>query len=164
MSYQLYAKKNIPEWISWVYQNQLSLKLTTENLAFLVAIKNWTHPDDEGYLNEEHLHSIYDLIDNIFGGLDETKKQRANSAIKNLIEQRVLSPLSSGTADIESTYNLSSLGDSIVKFFEADETVSEEVLSVMFINIRVILSEVENAAALGGDEQHYKLKIKLQNY
>ena len=159
------TKKNLPEWINWVNQNQFTLKLTTENLAFLIAIKNWNPPDEDSYLNEDNLHSIYDIVDSVFDGLDETKKQRANSAIKTLIEQRVLNSLSSGTADIESTYNLTSLGESICKFFEADDSVSQEALSVMFFNIQMILLEIQKAANLGGDKSHWQLKVKqpLQN-
>ncbi len=165
ISPQTKDKKNLPEWVNLVYQNQPSLKLTTENLAFLIAIKNWISPDEDSHLNEDNLHSIYDIIDSVFDGLDETKRQRANTAIRTLIDQRVLNCLSYGTTDTESTYNLSSLGESIGNFFEADDTVSQEALSVMFFNIQMILSSILKAANLGGDESHWRLKVKqpLQN-
>jgi len=161
----MFVNKNIPELVSWAYHKKIRLELTTEHLAFLIAIKNWTNPGDENYLSEENLHHIYDIINSVFGGLYETKTRRANATITTLIEQRLLTPLSSGTADTESTYNLTSLGESIVKFFEADETISKETLSVMFANIQIILAKIQKAAEQGGDEHHWQIEVKqpLQN-
>ncbi|MGL5947474.1 MAG: chromosome partition protein MukF [Aeromonas sp.] len=123
------TSRTLPELVGWVKDENLSLQLPPERLAFLVAIH--TLVQDESNLSEAALHDAFSYVSQAFAQVSETQTSRANNAINDLIAQQLLSRFTSDLVEGESHYRLTRLGVGIVEFLLDQRQVESIKLSIL---------------------------------
>ncbi len=83
--------QTVPELVSWVKQNQFSINLPTERLAFLLAIAVLSNETFEEELGESELVDAFRIVSDEFEQISETIAFRANNAINELVSTRLIS-------------------------------------------------------------------------
>lgn len=84
--------QTIPELISWTKDREFSLSLSSDRLAFLLAISIYNQEQTDGELLESDLIDLFRYVSNSFEQSDATFTQRANNAINDLVGQPVVKP------------------------------------------------------------------------
>ncbi len=84
--------QTIPELISWTKNCEFSLSLSSDRLAFLLAISIYNQEQTDGELLESDLIDLFRYVSNSFEQSDATFTQRANNAINDLVETTVVKP------------------------------------------------------------------------
>ncbi len=84
--------QTIPELISWTKDREFSLSLSSDRLAFLLAISIYNQEQTDGELLESDLIDLFRYVSNSFEQSDATFTQRANNAINDLVRTTVVKP------------------------------------------------------------------------
>ncbi|SQE31775.1 Chromosome partition protein mukF [Mannheimia haemolytica] len=102
--------QTIPELISWTKDREFSLSLSSDRLAFLLAISIYNQEQTDGELLESDLIDLFRYVSNSFEQSDATFTQRANNAINDLVRQRLLNRFSSEFTEGLAIYRVTPLG------------------------------------------------------
>ena len=103
------AEQPIDELVGWVKQHDFSLNLSSERLAFLVAISVLSNERFDEELGEGELHDAFIIVTRLFEDTGEASAFRANNAINEMVKQRLISRFTSEVNDGVSIYRLSPL-------------------------------------------------------
>ncbi|VEI45848.1 condesin subunit F [Actinobacillus equuli] len=82
--------QTIPELINWTKEREFSLSLSSDRLAFLLAISIYNNEQTDGELLESDLVDLFRYVSEAFDQSEATLTQRANNAINDLVKQRFL--------------------------------------------------------------------------
>ncbi|MBD4935155.1 condensin subunit MukF, partial [Xanthomonas citri pv. citri] len=82
--------QTIPELINWTKEREFSLSLSSDRLAFLLAISIYNNEQTDGELLESDLIDLFRYVSEVFDQSEATLTQRANNAINDLVKQRFL--------------------------------------------------------------------------
>ncbi|OEF25377.1 chromosome partition protein MukF [Vibrio rumoiensis] len=132
----------IDELVGWVKQHDFSLNLTTERLAFLIAIAVLSDEKFDEELGEGELHDAFNIVTRLFEDTGEASAFRANNAINELVSQRLLSRFVSELNDGASIYRISPLGVAITGYYVRHREFSKLKLS---IQLSMVADEMSKA-------------------
>ncbi|KAE9539198.1 chromosome partition protein MukF [Ursidibacter maritimus] len=151
--------QTLPELISWTKDREFSLSLSTERLAFLLAISLYNNERTDGELLESDLQDLFRHVSTAFEQSDSTLTQRANNAINDLVKQRFLNRFSSEFTEGLAIYRLTPLGVGIADYYVRQREFSTLRLS---IQLSIVADEIQRASASaeeGGDERFWRQQV-----
>ncbi len=149
------AQKNLPELVGWVKDQGFNLNLSSDKLAFLIAVSVIAEQEVGAELTEAQLHDAFRLVSDIFSQVDETQTERANNAINDFCRQQLFNRFGADTVDTASLYRLTPLALGIVNFYAQQKTYSNVKLSILLTQVAAEIEKVYQAAQAGGDEGYW---------
>lgn len=149
----------IPELIDWTQKREFSLSLSTERLAFLLAVSIFNNEQAEGELLESDLVDLFRHVSNAFEQSEATLVQRANNAINDLVKQRLLNRFSSEFTEGLAIYRLTPLGVGIADYYVRQREFSTLRLSIQLSIVADEIQRASNAAEQGGDEYFWRNQV-----
>ncbi|MCR9420805.1 chromosome partition protein MukF [Vibrio sp. RM-69-4] len=153
------AQQPIDELVSWVKQHDFSLNLTTERLAFLIAIAVLSNERFDEELGEGELHDAFAIVTRLFEETGEASAFRANNAINELVKQRLMSRFTSEMTDGVSIYRLSPLAIGITDYYVRHREFSKLKLSIQLSMVADEMAKAIEAANKGGTPEHWKKNV-----
>ncbi|OOH87403.1 condensin subunit MukF [Pasteurellaceae bacterium 15-036681] len=151
--------QTIPELISWTKDREFSLSLSTDRLAFLLAISLYNHEATDGELLETDLLDLFRYVSDEFEQSNSTLTQRANNAINDLVKQRFLNRFSSEFTEGLAIYRLTPLGVGIADYYVRQREFSTLRLSIQLSIVADEIQRASNAAEEGGDERFWRNQV-----
>lgn len=148
----------IDEAVSSAYSSNYSLSLDTKQMAFLIGIFIYTKYYKDASLTTSSLQGIYNRVNTLSGGDEETVERRANNAITNLREQEFIKKISSPDGN---QYVISPMGRAIAQHWENADQLTQQSLVLYTSHVRVVLDEIREVAKQGGDDSVWTEKIYL---
>lgn len=151
--------QTLPELITWTKEREFSLSLSTERLAFLLAISLYNTERTDGELLESDLQDLFRHVSNAFDQSEATLAQRANNAINDLVKQRFLNRFSSEFTEGLAIYRLTPLGVGVSDYYVRQREFSTLRLS---IQLSIVAEEIQRASASaeeGGDERFWRNQV-----
>ena len=151
------GEQPIDELVSWVKQHDFSLNLSSERLAFLIAIAVLSNEKFDEELGEGELHDAFKIVTNMFDETGEASAFRANNAINELVSQRLMSRFVSELNEGASIYRMSPLGVSITDYYVRHREFSKLKLS---IQLSMVADEMSKATEAANDCFRYRAMAK----
>ncbi|WP_373777602.1 chromosome partition protein MukF [Glaesserella sp.] len=151
--------QTLPELISWTRDREFSLSLSTDRLAFLLAISLYNNERMDGELLETDLHDLFRHVSSTFEQSDATLAQRANNAVNDLVKQRFLNRFSSEFTEGLAIYRLTPLGVGVSDYYVRQREFSTLRLS---IQLSIVAEEIQRASASAeedGDERFWRTQV-----
>ncbi|MDE3994514.1 chromosome partition protein MukF [Glaesserella parasuis] len=148
--------QTIPELILWTKEREFSLSLSSDRLAFLLAIALYNNERTDGELLESDLQDIFRHVSNAFEQSEATQTQRANNAINDLVKQRFLNRFSSEFTEGLAIYRLTPLGVGVSEYYIRQREFSTLRLSIQLSIVADEIQRASNAADEGGDEPFWR--------
>ncbi len=148
--------QTVPELVSWVKQNQFSINLPTERLAFLLAIAVLSNETFEEELGESELVDAFRIVSDEFEQISETIAFRANNAINELVSTRLISRFVSEQNDGASIYRLTPLGLGISDYYTRYREYSSLKLSIQLSMVANEIDKARKAAIEDGDASFWR--------
>lgn len=149
----------IDELVSWVKQNDFSLNLSTERLAFLIAIAVLSNERFDEELGEGELHDAFTIVTKMFEETGEASAFRANNAINEMVKQRLISRFTSEVNEGASIYRLSPLAVGITDYYVRHRAFSKLKLSIQLSMVADEMAKAIEAAQKGGTPGHWKKNV-----
>lgn len=141
----LYSQ-TISDLVDWTKQNNHSLSLSTEKLAFLFSIALLNHKRFDGELNESELIDAFKWVAKGFAKNENTLSYQANSAINDLIAQHLLSRFDQNFTQEETIYRLTPLGVAISDCYLRQKEFSSLKLSLQLAMVATELDRIAQGA------------------
>ncbi|MDE3973907.1 chromosome partition protein MukF [Glaesserella parasuis] len=151
--------QTIPELILWTKEREFSLSLSSDRLAFLLAIALYNNERTDGELLESDLQDIFRHVSNAFEQSEATQTQRANNAINDLVRQRFLNRFSSEFTEGLAIYRLTPLGVGVSEYYIRQREFSTLRLSIQLSIVADEIQRASNAAEVGGDERFWRNQV-----
>ncbi|HDX0971034.1 chromosome partition protein MukF [Pasteurella multocida] len=155
----LETSQTIPELVAWTREREFALNLSTERLAFLLAIAIYNNERLDGEMLEADLVDIFRHISTAFEQSNDTIATRANNAINELVKQRFLNRFSSEFTEGLSIYRLTPLGVGISDYYIRQREFSALRLSVQLSIVADEIQRASEAAEEGRDEHHWRRNV-----
>ncbi|HHT7855678.1 chromosome partition protein MukF [Pasteurella multocida] len=155
----LETSQTIPELVAWTREREFALNLSTERLAFLLAIAIYNNERLDGEMLEADLVDIFRHISTAFEQSNDTIATRANNAINELVKQRFLNRFSSEFTEGLSIYRLTPLGVGISDYYIRQREFSALRLSVQLSIVADEIQRASEAAEEDGDEHHWRRNV-----
>lgn len=151
--------QTLPELISWTKQREFSLSLSTERLAFLLAISLYNNERTDDELLESDLQDLFRYVSVTFEQSDVTLVQRANNAINDLVKQRFINRFSSEFTEGLAIYRLTPLGVGVSDYYLRQREFSTLRLSIQLSIVADEIQRASNAAEQGGDDRFWRTQV-----
>lgn len=149
----------LDELIGWVKQHDFSLNLSSERLAFLIAIAVLSNERFDEELGEGELHDVFKIVTRLFETTGEASAFRANNAINELVGQRLISRFTSEVTEGASIYRLSPLALGITDYYVRHREFSKLKLSIQLSIVADEMAKAIEAAQQGGGEEHWRKNV-----
>ena len=156
---QAVAEGPLDELVGWVKQHDFSLNLSSERLAFLIAIAVLSNERFDEELGEGELHDAFKIVTRMFETTGEASAFRANNAINELVSQRLISRFTSEITDGASIYRLSPLALGITDYYVRHREFSKLKLSIQLSIVADEMAKAIEAASQGGTEEHWRKNV-----
>ncbi|MZI95204.1 chromosome partition protein MukF [Vibrio sp. CAIM 722] len=152
-------KLPIDELVGWVKQHDFSLNLTSERLAFLIAISVLSSERFDEELGEGELQDAFKIVTRMFEETGEASAFRANNAINELVAQRLIRRFTSEVTDGASIYRLSPLAIGITDYYVRHREFSKLKLSIQLSMVAGEMSKAVEAATQSGTPQEWRKNV-----
>ncbi|KXF81967.1 chromosome partition protein MukF [Enterovibrio coralii] len=149
----------VPELVGWVKQNDFSLNLPPERLAFLLAVAVLSSERFEEELGEGELIDAFRIVSDQFGQASETLAFRANNAINDLVRSRLMSRFTSEMTDGASIYRLTPLALGISDYYARHREYSSLKLSIQLSMVADEIDKALSAASEDGDADFWRKNV-----
>ncbi|MGX9418344.1 chromosome partition protein MukF [Vibrio sp. RC27] len=157
--------QTLSELVGWIKQHDFMLDLSTERLAFLISIAVLSNERFDEELGEAELHDVFAIATDSFSETGEASSFRANNAINDLVNQRLLRRFTSSINDGASIYRLSHLALGITEYYVRHREFSKLKLSIQLSMVASEMARAKEAAEDGGDTSHwYKSVFAILKY
>ncbi|NLS11295.1 chromosome partition protein MukF [Vibrio sp. SM6] len=153
------AEQPIDELVGWVKQHDFSLNLSNERLAFLIAIAVLSNERFDEELGEGELHDAFSIVTKRFSDTGDASAFRANNAINDLVQQRLISRFTSEITDGASIYRLSPLAIGITDYYVRHREFSKLKLSIQLSMVADEMAKAIDAAQKGGTAAHWRKNV-----
>ncbi|MPX90386.1 chromosome partition protein MukF [Salinivibrio sp. VYel1] len=155
--------QTVPELVSWVKQSDLGLNLPPERLAFLLAMAVMSQERLEDELSEHELVDVFRLVSEQFvsgeGATLGNVAYRANNAINEMVQARLLSRFTSEMTDGDSIYRLTPLALGIADYYARHREYSTLKLSVQLSMVADEIAKARRAAEEDGDATFWRHNV-----
>lgn len=153
------AQQPIEELVGWIQQHDFSLHLSTERLAFLIALAVLSNERFDEEMGEGELHDAFVFVTKMFEETGEASTFRANNAINEMVSQRLLSRFTSEVTEGASIYRLSPLAIGITDYYVRHREFSKLKLSIQLAIVADEMAKAIEAAQKGGTADHWKKNV-----
>ncbi|WGE34537.1 chromosome partition protein MukF [Actinobacillus genomosp. 1] len=151
--------QTIPELINWTKEREFSLSLSSDRLAFLLAISIYNNEQTDGELLESDLVDLFRYVSEAFDQAEATLTQRANNAINDLVKQRFLNRFSSEFTEGLAIYRITPLGVGVADYYVRQREFSTLRLSIQLSIVADEIQRASSAAEEGGDERFWRNNV-----
>lgn len=151
--------QTIPELINWTKEREFSLSLSSDRLAFLLAISIYNNEQTDGELLESDLVDLFRYVSEAFDQSEATLTQRANNAINDLVKQRFLNRFSSEFTEGLAIYRITPLGVGVADYYVRQREFSTLRLSIQLSIVADEIQRASSAAEEGGDERFWRNNV-----
>lgn len=151
--------QTIPELINWTKEREFSLSLSSDRLAFLLAISIYNNEQTDGELLESDLVDLFRYVSEAFDQSEATLTQRANNAINDLVKQRFLNRFSSEFTEGLAIYRVTPLGVGVADYYVRQREFSTLRLSIQLSIVADEIQRASSAAEEGGDERFWRNNV-----
>ncbi|WP_018651010.1 chromosome partition protein MukF [Actinobacillus capsulatus] len=151
--------QTIPELINWAKEREFSLALSSDRLAFLLAISIYNNEQTDGELLESDLVDLFRYVSEAFNQSEATLTQRANNAINDLVKQRFLNRFSSEFTEGLAIYRVTPLGVGVADYYVRQREFSTLRLSIQLSIVADEIQRASSAAEEGGDERFWRNNV-----
>ncbi|WP_413110504.1 chromosome partition protein MukF [Thaumasiovibrio sp. DFM-14] len=151
--------QTVPELVNWVKQQDLSIQLPVERLAFLLAIAILSQERIDDELQEGELVDAFRIVSDQFGQYEETLTTRANNAINELVKQRLVMRFTSELTDGANIYRLSPLAVGIADYYARHKEYSTLKLSIQLAMVADEIDKAKQAAQQQGNADHWRKNV-----
>nr|WP_086938297.1 chromosome partition protein MukF [Thaumasiovibrio occultus] len=151
--------QTVPELVNWVKQQNLSIQLPVERLAFLLAVAILSQERVDEELQEAELVDAFRIVSEQFGQHKETLALRANNAINELVSQRLITRFTSEMTEGVSIYRLSPLAIGIADYYARHREYSTLKLSIQLAMVADEIDKAKKAAMEEGDESYWRQNV-----
>ncbi|SUT97204.1 condesin subunit F [Actinobacillus lignieresii] len=151
--------QTIPELINWTKEREFSLSLSSDRLAFLLAISIYNNEQTDGELLESDLVDLFRYVSEAFDQSEVTLTQRANNAINDLVKQRFLNRFSSEFTEGLAIYRITPLGVGVADYYVRQREFSTLRLSIQLSIVADEIQRASSAAEEGGDERFWRNNV-----
>ena len=151
--------QSVPELVAWAKQNEFSISLSPERLAFLLALAALNGERFDGEMSEPELVDAFRHVSKIFDQSQDSIAVRANNAINDLVRQRLITRFMSEMTDGLSIYRLTPLGIGITDYYIRQREFSSLRLSIQLSIVAQELNRAADAAQEGGDDLHWHRNV-----
>lgn len=151
--------QSVPELVSWAKKNDFSISLSSERLAFLLAVAALNGERFDGEMSEAELIDAFRHVSKVFAQSQDTITLRANNAINDLVRQRLINRFTSEMTDGLAIYRLTPLGIGITDYYIRQREFSSLRLSIQLSIVAQELKRAADAAVEGGDEIHWHRNV-----
>lgn len=151
--------QSVPELVRWTKSNEFSLSLSNDKLAFLLGIAVLNSEHFNGELSESELIDVFRLVSSEFEQTPNTISTRANNAINDLMQQKLLHRFNNEKIENQSIYRLTQLAISISDYYIRQREFSTLRFSIQLSIVANELMKVAEAADEGGDERHWHRNV-----
>ncbi|WPC72244.1 chromosome partition protein MukF [Vibrio porteresiae] len=152
-------KQPIDELVGWVKQHDFSLNLTSERLAYLIAISVLSSERFDEELGEGELHDAFKIVTKMFDNTGEASAFRANNAINELVSQRLIRRFTSEVTEGASIYRLSPLAIGITDYYVRHRQFSKLKLSIQLSMVADEMAKAVNAAKQSGTPNEWRKNV-----
>ena len=152
-------KQPIEELVGWVKQHDFSLNLTSERLAYLIAISVLSSERFDEELGEGELHDAFKIVTKLFDNTGEASSFRANNAINELVSQRLIRRFTSEVTDGASIYRLSPLAIGITDYYVRHRQFSKLKLSIQLSMVADEMAKAVSAAKQSGTPNEWRKNV-----
>ena len=156
---QRVADQPIEELVGWIRQHDFSLHLSTERLAFLIALAVLSNERFDEELGEGELHDAFLFVTRMFEETGEASIFRANNAVNEMVSQRLLSRFTSEVTEGASIYRLSPLAIGITDYYVRHREFSKLKLSIQLSIVADEMSKAVQAAQKGGTVEYWQKNV-----
>ncbi|OOE97400.1 MULTISPECIES: chromosome partition protein MukF [Salinivibrio] len=155
--------QTVPELVSWVKHNNFALQLPPERLAFLLAMAVMSQERLDDELSEHELVDVFRLVSEQFmndeGGSVGNIAFRANNAINEMVQARLLSRFTSEMTEGDSIYRLTPLALGIADYYARHREYSTLKLSVQLSMVADEIAKARGAAEEDGDAAFWRHNV-----
>ena len=151
--------QTIPELINCTKEREFSLSLSSDRLAFLLAISIYNNEQTDGELLESDLVDLFRYVSEAFDQAEATLTQRANNAINDLVKQRFLNRFSSEFTEGLAIYRITPLGVGVADYYVRQREFSTLRLSIQLSIVADEIQRASSAAEEGGDERFWRNNV-----
>ncbi|EFX91919.1 condesin subunit F [Actinobacillus ureae] len=151
--------QTIPELINWTKEREFSLSLSSDRIAFLLAISIYNNEQTDGELLESDLVDLFHYVSEAFDQSEATLTQRANNAINDLVKQRFLNRFSSEFTEGLAIYRITPLGVGVADYYVRQREFSTLRLSIQLSIVADEIQRASSAAEEGGDERFWRNNV-----
>ncbi|WGE76263.1 chromosome partition protein MukF [Actinobacillus equuli] len=151
--------QTIPELINWTKEREFSLSLSSDRLAFLLAISIYNNEQTDGELLESDLVDLFRYVSEAFDQSEATLTQRANNAINDLVKQRFLNRFSGEFTEGLAIYRITPLGVGVADYYVRRREFSTLRLSIQLSIVADEIQRASSAAEEGGDERFWRNNV-----
>ncbi|MDA9555988.1 chromosome partition protein MukF [Vibrio sp.] len=156
---QIFSEQPIDEMAGWIQKNEFSINLSSERLAFLIAIAALSNEKFDQEIEELELHDAFKIVSDLFQETGDSSAFRANNAINDMVSQRLISRFTSELTEGVTIYRLSPLGMAISDYYLHHREFSKLRLSIQLSMVADELGKAKEAAEKGGDPDYWKKKV-----
>lgn len=153
------SEQPIDELVTWVKQNDFSLNLSPERLAFLIAIAVLSAESFDEELGEGELHDAFAIVSKLFPDTAGPSAFRANNAINDLVSSRLMSRFVSEVTEGASIYRLSPLGMAISDYYVRHREFSKLKLSIQLSMLADEMNKAVNAAQVANTVADWRKNV-----
>ncbi|MDP8163403.1 chromosome partition protein MukF [Pasteurella skyensis] len=152
--------QTLPELIDWTKSREFSLSLSTDRLAFLLAISIYNNEQSlDGEMLESDLVDLFRYVSTSFEQAENTLVQRANNAINDLVRQRFLNRFSSEFTEGLAIYRLTPLAVGVSDYYVRQREFSTLRLSIQLSIVAEEIERASSAAEEDGDERFWRSQV-----
>lgn len=151
--------QTVPELVGWVKQNDFSLNLPPERLAFLLAIALLGQARFEDELTEGELIDAFRIVSAQFDQVSETIAFRANNAINDLVQSRLINRFIGEVTEGANIYRLTPLGLGISDYYTRHREYSALKLSIQLSMLADEIGKALLAASEDGNADYWRKNV-----
>ena len=153
------AGHSIDEFVGWIKQHDFSLNLSTQRLAFLIAVAVLSNERFDEELGEGELHDAFQIVTRMFKVNEDTSPFRANNVINEMVSQKLMSRFTSEINDGASIYRLSPLAVGITDYYVRHRAFSKLKLSIQLSMVADEMAKAIEQARSGGTVEHWRKNV-----
>ena len=150
---------SLEELMVWTQEHQLALDLSSDKLAFLIAISVISRDKYDDELFEADLHDAYEIVSRTFLDKEAVSAFRANNVVNSLVAQGMLRRFANDQVDGASVYRLSPLAVMICDYYLRHKEFSKLKLSIQLAMVSDEMVKACSSAELGGDEKYWHKNV-----
>jgi chromosome partition protein MukF len=132
--------------IAFLHRDRVSLDLKTVDLCFLVALHARADQSGITCFDDDVLLDVFEQVCDAVESDADHISRRATHAIQRLRDQHLLARVDGAGFVRAGEYALTQLALGIVRFFEADEALTRETLTLLTKTLLASLAEIKSAA------------------
>lgn len=132
--------------IEYLQDRQLELKLGTADLCFLTALAEVLEMRNRSSAGDELMRRVYAEVLEVTEPEADNVQVRATHAFRRLRDQQLLARVDGAGLVRPGDYTLTTLARGIVGFYNADQVLTRENLTMLMASIKTALADVRRAA------------------